>query len=126
VSVLTKKDWDQYGFDVLQSGIGTPKQAANESSLSTPASSSDQQGPSREFDAVKALSTDPDAGVRAAVQNYLATFAGKSVAADTVSESTDQIRLFRASGERAAPRSQPRHSRRSSGIRNGEGQTASN
>jgi hypothetical protein len=25
VSVLTKKDWDQYGFDVLQAAIGYPK-----------------------------------------------------------------------------------------------------
>ena len=91
VSVLTKTDWDQYEFDALESSIGTPKRNATESMSPASLRSSDQQVTSREFDAVKALSTDSDSGVRAAVQSYLAGFAGKNAAADTVVEAlTDQ------------------------------------
>jgi hypothetical protein len=84
VKVLTKSDWDQYGFDVLQSGIGTPKSNVSEPIAITAKVRSEPAVAPQEFDAVKTLSTDPDAGVRAAVQTYLAGFAGKNAAADTV------------------------------------------
>ncbi|HEU0251389.1 MAG TPA: hypothetical protein VFR12_00060, partial [Pyrinomonadaceae bacterium] len=77
VSVLTKTDWNQYGFDVLQHSIGTPKPQAQQP---------DDEYTLQEFNAVKALSTDRDAGVRAAVQKYLASLANKDFATDTVVE----------------------------------------
>ena len=77
VTVLTQTHWDQYSFDASMAGIGTPKP--------------DQQmdvrhNTARELNEVKALAKDPDAGVRAAVQTYLTSFADQNEGADTVAD----------------------------------------
>src|SRR5262249_29165324 len=63
----------------FSTSIGYPKKDPDNQSTNS-------QDTSRDFDAIKALSKDPDASVRAAVQKYLSSFADENVAADTVAE----------------------------------------
>ena len=77
VTVLTKTDWDAYANDALVDGIGVPEQNQQEPS-------NQQQDLSRELNAVKELSSDPDARVRAAVQTYLMNFVDTNTGADAV------------------------------------------
>ncbi len=77
VSVLTKPDGDVYASDTLSAAIGVPQ-------LNQQQRSDQQQDLSRELDAIKKLSKDPDARVRAAVQTYLMNFVDKDTGADAV------------------------------------------
>jgi Tol biopolymer transport system component/HEAT repeat protein len=74
ITVLT--DSDPAGIAFMADGIGIPENRTEESDTLRP----------DEIESVKTLAKDPDAGVRIAVQKYLTRFAGKSIAADSVSE----------------------------------------
>ncbi len=77
VHVLTKPDWDAYAQDATFRGIGVPEPGPQERS--------DQQtNLSRELNAIRELSKDPDARVRAAVQIYLKNFVDKDAGIHTV------------------------------------------
>lgn len=83
VKVLTRTHWDQYAFDATEASIGNPDSATSP----PPDHASVERETARSSSAVMALRADPDPAVRAAVQDYLASFAGETAAADAVAAS---------------------------------------
>lgn len=86
IAVLTKKDWSESKHRFITTDIGFPKRNSEaQANQPTPATAKSEQA-AREFEAVKTLAKDSDAGVRAAVQEYLKSFIGQRTGADIVAE----------------------------------------